>query len=135
VIEMLKKMAVVFGVVFLLIGVLGFVPGATRDGHLLGIFHINTAHNIVHLLSGAVALLAGLTSEKYSQWYFRLFGIVYGLVAVLGFFYQDRPILGLIANNMADVWLHIAITVVALYLGFAAKSEVVAHPGDRHLTV
>ena len=58
---MVKTMAVLFGVVFLLVGILGFVPAVTKDEMLLGIFHVNTAHNAVHLLSGVVALLCGLS--------------------------------------------------------------------------
>lgn len=47
---MVKTAAILFGVVFLFIGILGFVPAATpANGMLLGIFHVNTAHNIVHL--------------------------------------------------------------------------------------
>jgi uncharacterized membrane protein YfcA len=57
---MVKTMAVLFGVVFLLVGILGFVPAVTKDQMLLGIFHVNAAHNCVHLLSGVVALIAGM---------------------------------------------------------------------------
>jgi hypothetical protein len=117
----LKKLAIVFGVVFLAIGVLGFIPALTPNGHLLGLFHVNTLHNVVHLLSGAVALYVGLTSEGGSKLYFQIFGLVYAVVAILGFIYGDRPILGLVANNAADTWLHVVIAVAALYLGFLMK--------------
>ena len=120
---MLKKAAIAFGVVFLLIGVLGFVPGVTNDGMLLGVFHVNAAHNVVHLLSGAVALWAGMTSTNASRLYFRIFGVVYALVAVLGFVVGEGMLLGLITNNAADTWLHVAIAVAALVLGFAVKDE------------
>lgn len=129
---MVKSAAILFGIVFLLIGVLGFVPGITTPmpdgtgGMLLGIFHVNTAHNIVHLLSGAAALFAGMTSVSASRMYFRIFGVVYALVAVLGFMQtgEHAMLLGLITNNTADTWLHVAIAVVSLALGFM--------PGDRH---
>jgi hypothetical protein len=119
---MLKKMALVFGVVFIAVGLLGFVPALAPDGHLLGLFHINPLHNVVHIASGAVALWAAMSSEHNSKLYFRIFGVVYALVAVLGFVYGDQPILGLIANNAADTWLHVVIAVVALYLGFGVKT-------------
>src|SRR5688572_26668726 len=109
---MLKRIAVAFGLVFLLVGVLGFVPGATRDGHLLGIFHVNPAHNMVHIITGIGAIACGLTSAHAAQLFFRIFGVVYGLVAVLGFMMGDRPLFGMIANNMADAWLHTAIAAV-----------------------
>jgi Domain of unknown function (DUF4383) len=120
---MLKKAAVVFGVVFLLVGILGFVPAAAPNGMLLGIFHVNAAHNVVHLLSGAVALWAGLTSVSASRLYFRVFGIVYALVAVLGFVAGDAMLLGMITNNAADTWLHLVIAIAALVLGFVVKDE------------
>ena len=120
---MLKTAATLFGVVFLVVGVLGFVPGITNNEMLLGIFHVNAAHNVVHLLSGAIALWTGRTSAAYARLYFRVFGVVYGLVAVLGFYAGDGMLLGLISNNMPDTWLHVAIAVVALALGFAVKDD------------
>jgi Domain of unknown function (DUF4383) len=120
---MTKTLAVVFGVVFLLIGVLGFVPTLAPDGMLLQIFHVNAAHNVVHLLSGAAALWAGMTSVDASRAYFKIFGIVYALVALMGFFVGNGMVLGLITNNVADTWLHVAIAVVALILGFGPVGE------------
>jgi hypothetical protein len=122
--EVIKTLATVFGVVFLLVGVLGFVPGITNDSQmLLGIFHVNAVHNIIHLLSGAFALYAGMTSMDYAKLYFRIFGVVYLLVAILGFYYGDKDVLGFISSNMADTWLHVVIAVVALYAGFAAMDD------------
>ena len=119
---MLRKMATIFGVVFLIVGVLGFVPGLTDDGHLLGIFHVNPAHNLVHILSGLAALLAASASERAAQNFFRIFGVIYAAVAILGFLSGDEPILGIIANNTADNWLHVAIAAVSLALGFAPST-------------
>ena len=119
---MLKTAAIIFEIVFLLVGVLGFVPGITTTSQmLLGIFHVNAVHNIVHLLSGAVALITGLTSTAAARMYFRVFGIIYALVAILGFFTGDCLLLGLISNNTADTWLHVLIAIVALALGFAVQ--------------
>lgn len=120
---MLKKLAMIFGVVLLLIGVLGFVPGITSNGMLLGIFEVNLIHNIIHLASGAVALWASMTSVKASKMYFQIFGVIYGLVAVLGVFNMDGPLLGLVAHNTADLVLHIVVAAVALYAGFGMKAD------------
>jgi hypothetical protein len=116
---MVKTAAVLFGIVFILIGVLGFVPGVTDEHQmLLGIFHVNAAHNVVHLLSGAAALFAGMTSAGAARIYFRVFGVIYALVAVMGFMMGDGMLLGLISNNTADTWLHVGISAVSLLLGF-----------------
>lgn len=114
---MLSKAAKIFGAVMILVGILGFVPGLAPNGHLLGVFHINTAHNFVHILTGAVALWVGYVSEHASKLFFLTFGIIYGLVAILGFIAVDRPVLGFIANNIADAWLHVAIAAVSIVLG------------------
>ena len=53
--------------------------------------------------------------------FFRIFGVVYAAVAALGFYYGDQPILGLISNNMADVWLHVVLAVAMLFLGFGVR--------------
>jgi len=119
-----KSAAILFGVVFLLIGILGYVPAATpANGMLLRIFHVNTAHNIVHLASGVVFLLCGIAGAGPSQTFFKIFGIIYGLVAVLGFYYGDNALLGIVANNTADTWLHVVLAVVMLFLGFGASGS------------
>lgn len=117
---MLKTLANVFGVVFLLMGVLGFVPGVTTDGHLLGIFDVSTLHNIIHILSGVAAFALASSGEKGARTYFQVFGVIYGVVTVVGFV-QGNTVLGLIGVNMADNLLHLAITAVALYAGFGMK--------------
>jgi hypothetical protein len=126
---MVKTAAILFGLVFLAVGVCGFFPNITTPmpdgdgGMLLGIFHVNLAHNIVHLASGAVFLLCGLAGAGPSRTFFRIFGIVYLLVAVLGYMNGDKPILGMVANNMNDVWLHVALAAVMLFLGFGTSGS------------
>ncbi len=120
---MAKTLARLFGVVFLLIGIVGFVPAVAPNEMLLNVFHVNAAHNAVHLLTGIVALLAGMAGVGASKTFFKIFGVVYGLVAVLGFVVGDGILLGLISNNMADTWLHVGIAVVSLIIGFAPSGE------------
>ena len=78
----------------------------------------------MHLLSGALALWAGFNSAAYARLYFRIFGVIYALVAILGFAAGDAMLLGLISNNRADTALHVAIALVALTLGFLVKEPV-----------
>jgi hypothetical protein len=120
---MAKSLAVLFGIVFLVIGILGFVPAVTKDQMLLGIFHVNTAHNCVHLLSGVVALFCGMSGVGASRIYFRIFGLVYAAVAIMGFLNPgDTMLLGLISNNNATTWLHVVIAAVSLLIGFIPAS-------------
>ena len=129
---MRQTAAKIFGVVFLAVGILGFVPQAMDGCKLLGLFCVNPTHNMVHLLSGAIALAVGLSSEVASIWYFRIFGVVYGLVAILGYSSGDAPLLGVIANNMHDVWLHALISLASLALGFLpARNKLPTTPATR----
>jgi hypothetical protein len=57
---MVKALGTIWGILFLLGGILGFVPGITRGNMLLGIFMVNAAHSIVHIVSGAIFLIASL---------------------------------------------------------------------------
>lgn len=113
----LKTIATGFGAVMLLVGILGFVPGLAPDGMLLGIFMVDGLHNVVHVLTGIAAIAAGMMGGTYPKLYFKAFGVVYGLVTVLGFL-TGHGLVALIPVNMADNILHIAITAFALYLGF-----------------
>ena len=115
---MLKTVAMVFGVFFLVIGVLGFVPAATPGDMLFGVFHVNFVHNVVHLVTGVVALYCGSEGDELSKMFFRVFGVVYAVVAVLGFVYGTGDIFGVMANNMADNWLHVVVAAVSVYFGF-----------------
>ena len=75
------------------------------------------------MLTGVAALLCGMAGNAAARLFFKIFGIVYGLVAVLGFVVGDGLLLGLISNNGADTWLHVAIAVVSLIIGFAPSAE------------
>src|SRR4029077_4887231 len=119
----LKTIAVIFGVIFVAVGALGWIPAVNPGGKLLGLFDVNVAHNLVHLATGIVAIVVGMMSDKASKLFFQVFGVVYALVAVLGFVSGDQPLLGIVNNNAADTWLHVVIAVVALYVGFGMKTE------------
>jgi hypothetical protein len=126
---MLKTAAIIFGVFFLVAGIGGFVPGlapAMGDGRMLfGVFMVGPVHNIIHLASGAAALLCGFAGAGASRKYFQIFGVVYLLVALIGFVYGNSPLLGMVEHNKADIGLHILIAAVALYFGFAHRDDAV----------
>jgi hypothetical protein len=54
---------------------------------------------------------------------FRIFGIVYAIVAILGFVKGDDINIWIISNNVADTWLHVVIAVVSLFLGFGTAKR------------
>jgi hypothetical protein len=118
-----KQYTRIFGAIILAIGILGFVPGISSgyadSGLLLGIFAINPLHNVIHILTGLVALFAGLYADgAYARLYALVFGVVYALITVVGFtqlfFVNGDQLLGIVPINTADNFLHLAIAVVAL---------------------
>ena len=119
----LKRIAVIFGILFVAAGLLGFVPAVNPAGKLIGVFDVNVAHNLVHIATGVVALIVGFASDKASRIFFQVFGIVYAAVAALGFYYGNQPLLGIVSSNMADTWLHVVIALISLYLGFMMRPE------------
>jgi hypothetical protein len=122
----IQKWSKVFGVVFLLVGILGFVPGITTDGHLLGIFEVDTVHNIIHLLTGIIALAVAGSASK-ARGFFKIFGVVYAVVAVVGILHGSS-VLGLIGVNMADNILHVVLAIVILAIGFGGKKSAPVAP-------
>lgn len=113
-----KLYATVLGAVLTLVGILGFIPGLAPNGNLLGIFAIDPVHNVIHILSGVVALaVAFMANGAYARWYALVFGIVYGLVTVIGFI-QGTTVLGLINVNLADNLLHALIALATLTVFF-----------------
>lgn len=119
----LHKLAKLTGFIFILIGVLGFVPGVTEEDMLLGTFHVNTAHNLVHILTGLIAIGMSRKNQKYTRYFFQVVGIVYLAVALLGFAHGDEPVLGMLANNRPDSWLHLVLSVAFLYIGFLYQNR------------
>lgn len=118
---MLKSVAIWFGVVFIAIGLLGFWEPVVPRDQLFGLFEVDVLHNWVHLLTGVIAVIVGFVSVGASRLFFQIFGVVYAIVAILGFFYGDAALLGVMAHDWADAWLHVAIAVFALYFGYGYR--------------
>jgi Domain of unknown function (DUF4383) len=117
---MIKTLGIIFAVVFILIGILGFIPPLVPNGKLLGIFEVDAIHNSVHLLSGIIAGAAVISGNiKMVRLYFQVFGIVYAIVAILGFALSGN--LMLMMMNTADNILHTVIAAASLVIGFVLK--------------
>jgi hypothetical protein len=122
-------LAAVFGVVFLLVGVAGFfaapppvdaLPLQMNHGHgmALGLFPVNTLHNVVHLLFGVLGLMAAGGILFGARAYFQVLAVSYALLAVLGAIPATQTTFGLIPIYGNDVWLHALVAVAAGVIGF-----------------
>jgi arginine exporter protein ArgO len=119
----------VFGIVFLVVGIAGFIPGLTSDmgsmsaaGHesmamLLGLFQVSVLHNIVHLLFGIVGLIAARTARA-ARLYLLIGGIVYAVLWIYGLVTADHSsAANFVPLNSADNWLHLILAIAMIALG------------------
>ncbi len=121
---MFKNISLVLGAVFILVGILGFIPNPLV-GHA-GLFETDLGHDLVHIIAGIALIVAGLQTEQLGRLAVQVFGVVYLAVGVIGFGIVDSAtgqgsLLGLVHLNSADNWLHIALGVALLALGFGLK--------------
>lgn len=112
--SMLKTIVSIVSVVLLIVGVLGFFSDP-----LFGVFAVDPFHNIVHLLTGVLGLLA--IALEWDQMFAKVFGVVYAVIALLGFF--TGGVLGMIMVNTADNVLHLVVALAFLYSGFLSEKE------------
>src|SRR4051812_49749851 len=125
-----RRFAMVFGVVFLLVGAMGFVPQllwhpaggheghAIRvnafEGYLLGLFHVNVLHSLVHVLFGVMGIAMSRHPDT-ARFYARIVAVAYALLAIMGLIPALNTVFGLIPIHGNDVWLHAAIAAACFY--------------------
>lgn len=125
----LQKAAQAVGAVFLLVGILGFIPGITSNyeelsfaGHdsealLLGIFQVSILHNIVHLLFGVAGILMSRANEQAKN-YLLYGGVIYLILWLYGLIIGHDTPANFVPVNTADNWLHfvLGLAMIALAL-------------------
>lgn len=114
-----KMLAMLFGVTFILVGVLGFVPNPIVAPD--GIFAVNAMHNLVHILTGAAFIIGARMGHARNT--IIGIGVAYVLVTILGFLTTGDMLLGLIHVNAADRWLHLGLAIAILAAGFLGSEE------------
>ena len=128
--DLLRTAALAVGAVFLLVGVLGFVPGITTNygelgaaGHhsgamLLGIFQVSVLHNVVHLLFGVAGIALSRTSSG-ARTYLVGGGAVYLVLWLYGLVVDQDSAANFVPLNTADNWLHLFLGLGMVGLGLA----------------
>lgn len=124
----LRTVAGAFGLVFLLVGILGFIPGITTNyddlsfaGHtseakLIGIFQVSVLHNLIHVAYG-VAGLALASRPRPAAMYLLLGGAVYAVVWLYGLLVDHDSDANFVPLNSADNWLHLVLAIAMIALG------------------
>jgi hypothetical protein len=124
---MAKTICKILGIIFILVGLVGFLPSARG---LLGA-HLSAVHNLIHLVSGAIALYLGFKGTLHAAKLFCLvFGIVYLLLGVVGFLLgdamHDRMIIivsGRLELGTMDHIIHIALGAIFLIGALLTKGD------------
>ena len=126
----LQKIATAVAAVFLLVGVLGFIPGITTNydtmtfashgshAKLLGIFEVSVLHNIVHLLFGVVGLALARTWNG-ARSYLIGGGVIYLVLWIYGLIIDENSAANFVPVNNADNWLHLLLGLGMVAAGFA----------------
>ena len=127
---MARKVISVLGAVYLLIGVLGFVPAlvvptaVAGQGLLLGIFAVNAIHNLAHLVLGALMLYASTSAARF--WVLsRTLAAVFAVLVVGSVI---APIAEGVAINLPDTGLHLVSALALAYLAFASRPDEMERP-------
>ena len=131
-----RYFAIIYGIVFLLVGIAGFVPGLVTMadpaadvaadagfGRLFGLFPINWLHNLVHIAFGIWGLVA-YRSFSGARRFARAVAIIYAVLTVMGLIPVLNTTFGLIPLYGHDVWLHALLALVAAYFGWAPAHQV-----------
>ena len=120
-----KTAAIIFGLAFVAVGILGFVSNPIVGSSHDAIFHTDQTHNIVHLVSGALFLLIALAAPGSAGVFLTLFGIVYLALGVYGAATmgaeESKQLLGFLHVNKADNYLHIGLGAVIFLAGISGR--------------
>lgn len=132
----------VLGIAFLLVGVLGFIPGVTTNysdltmagqasnALLFGVFQVSVLHNVTHLAFGLTAV-ACARAEMAARGYLIVAAVLYYVLSVYGLLLDQHSTANFLPLNTADNWLHIVLTIYMLGAGILlARSRRQRTPED-----
>ncbi len=122
-----RTASILIGIVFLAVGILGYFPNSIVGDTEDAIFHADSTHNMVHIISGALFLLIAMAAPAKAGGFLKLFGLVYLLLGVIGLATIGdegmTKLLGFLHVNGNDNYLHIGLGIVIFLAGFL--------PGNR----
>lgn len=139
-----RNFALFLGIVYVVIGVLGFIPGITQTpppdapplavgagyGYLLGIFPINIVHNLIHLVVGVWGIAAARAWDT-ARLYARTLAVVFAVLTVMGLIPGLNTVFGLAPLFGVDIALHLLTALAAAYFGWAVPATAEAERAVR----
>jgi len=132
----IRTAATAVAAVFVLVGILGFIPGVTTNfsdmqfaGHesgakLLGVFLVSILHNVVHLLFGVAGLAMARTAAG-ARAFLIGGGAIYAVLWLYGLVVDHGSGANFVPVNTADNWLHLVLAAGMVALGLLLRG------GDR----
>lgn len=132
-----RYFALVFGLLFLVGGILGFIPRLLSPpsaggppmavtsyfGYLFGLFPVNALHSLVHVVLGLWGIAAWRAFSS-ARIYARALTVIYGVLAICGLIPNVNTLFGLVPLYSNDIWLHALSAIIAAYFGWAALPAV-----------
>jgi hypothetical protein len=137
-----RTAAAAVGAVFVVVGILGFIPGITTnygdlafaghqsDAKLLGLFEVSILHNVVHLLFG-IAGLALARSAMNAAYYLIGGGLVYAVLWIYGLVVDKESTVNFVPLNTADNWLHLILAIGMVAIGMVALRQLRGGVGSQ----
>lgn len=119
----MKTAALIWGLFFLLLGLLGMIPSFATEGMIFGVLTANPLYSALYWITGVIGVLVGLSSQQAARFYFEVTGVVYALIAIFGFFQGARELSDAVPFSSVSTWFHTIIAAVALALGNLWKRE------------
>ena len=117
-----KTASAIIGIIFIAVGILGFVDNPIIYDSDTAIFHANALHNSIHLGSGVLSLLFALAAPSSAGTFLKIFGFIYLFLGILGLINIGTTgmgeLLGFLHVNGADNLLHVGLGVMILLAGF-----------------
>ena len=122
-----KTAALAIGVIFIAVGLLGFIDNPIVGSSEKAIFHADTVHNMVHIISGVLFVLVAMAAPASAATVMVIFGIVYLAIGILGISSAGEEemakVLGFLHVNAADNYLHIALGILIALAGIVTRGR------------
>ena len=124
-----KTASIAIGIIFLAVGLLGFASNPIISTSEHALFHMDSLHNYVHVITGLLFLIIGFAVPNFAPAFLKIFGAVYLLLGIMGLVMfgtaETGKLLGFLHVNGADNFLHIGLGLIILLAGFLKPKQVV----------